>query len=322
MAHYTYAIPDDWSEEQDGFISVLFCIPNSPRWRGLITAHIDALSYGRIWKRNTGTITEAQEIGREIFRSLYMGCIEELVKTNKALIAALTGEQADLTTPLPDQVDYSENGLRPTLIQMLEVDRLIYGDMNVAEVLFEALIGRKYEGLPLPFEGVGLADITDEQLAILHNRFRQFDLSFPGGIEKNITETLETLLRTDKLTDLEFITPNVATLMNQVFKLENDNPLAVLIQEVMSWLLDEPYELPEYNTIAELLLLIGRALQKVDVDPEGSAGAVSAAIEALRTTYETRSVAETVASNTNFDKLEDVIDAVENVLGGTFDPDA
>lgn len=326
MALKKYAIPDDWSEEQDGYLSVLFCIPNSAKWRGLITAHIETLTFGRLWKRETGTITDAQSIGRDIFNSMAMGCIEELVKTNKALIAAITGQAADLTTPLPDEVDYTEIGLGPTLRDLLEVDRLIYSDMNVAEVLFEALVGRKYEGLPLPFEGVGLADIADEQLAILHNRFVMTDGSIfnPLTDTKNIVETLETLLRTDRLSDLEFLTPNITTLFNQVFKLENDNPMNVLFWELYAWLVgDPPPELPEYNTVAELLLLIARSKQggqsETGVFDAGFEDLVDK-LEEIRGMLETRLTAETTAGNTRADQLEAVIDAVENILGGDFVP--
>lgn len=214
--------------------------------------------------------------------------------------------------------DYSQSGLVPSLVDALHIDRLIYADKNIAEVLFEGLVGRKLGGLPLPFEGKGLADIADEQLQELHNRFRQFDLSFPGGLEKNITETLETLLRTDKITDLEFITPNLVTILNQVFKLEDDNPLSILVGELYAWLIGEPApELPEYNTIAELLLLIARARLEAETSPAGLTTAINTLttslagdletigdnITAQTVVIETRSGAEVVAQTTNFNNL-------------------
>lgn len=264
-----WAIPDDWNPEQDGYISVLFCIPNSRKWRGLIVGMIDSLAFGWSWNERTGSIKAVQEIGREIFESMAMGCIEELVKTNKALIAALTGDAVDLTQPLPDQVDYTETGLVPTLVSMLEVDRTIYSDMNVAEVLFEALIGRKYEGLPLPFEGVGLADIADEQLYTLHRRFRQTDLQIPGT-EKNITETLETLLRTTGISDPEW-KPNIADVMDHSLNVGSDSYLYDALKNIANQILTQlginiriPVDDEEPKTIAEILLLISRLLQQMD----------------------------------------------------------
>jgi len=64
-----YAIPNDW-QSQDGYLTVLFCVPNSNAWRRTITGHISALANGRTWKRETGIITDAQERGKEIFESM------------------------------------------------------------------------------------------------------------------------------------------------------------------------------------------------------------------------------------------------------------
>jgi hypothetical protein len=47
---------------------------------------------------------------------------------------------------------------------------------------------------------------------------------------------------------------------------------------------------------------------------------VEAKLEEIRTLYETRSIAETTAGNSRNAELVEILDAVENVLGGTFDP--
>lgn len=65
-----WIIPDDWIEENDGYTTVVFCIPNSRQWRGLITAHLDDLTYGRHWSEKTGSILGVLDIAREVFASM------------------------------------------------------------------------------------------------------------------------------------------------------------------------------------------------------------------------------------------------------------
>lgn len=93
-----WAIPDDWNQEQDGYISVLFCVPNSQKWRGLVTGLIHSLSYGRLWNGQTGNIKDTQAIGLEIFESMQMGCIEELNINMDRIATAL--ENIDQKTSL------------------------------------------------------------------------------------------------------------------------------------------------------------------------------------------------------------------------------
>ena len=204
---------------------------------------------------------------------LMSGCdVNKITKLLRMIPAAIVGEAVDLTndeTLIPDAVDYTLTGLVPVLSDRLQADNFIYGDLNIAEVLLEGLVGRR-AGITLPFQGEGLADITDEhltqaniELETLHNRFRMTDSSLfnPLG-EKNIVEALETQLRVDKATDLEFLTPNIATVMNQVMKLEDDNPLRLLFDQIYEWVTGNPAPpVPEYNTVAELLLLIAKSRQ-------------------------------------------------------------
>lgn len=70
-----YSIPDDWTE-QDGYITVLFCIPNSFGWRGVVTGLVSSLKLGRTWNETTGRVTEAQAKGLEVFESMAMCDLE------------------------------------------------------------------------------------------------------------------------------------------------------------------------------------------------------------------------------------------------------
>ena len=83
-------IPDDWNGE-DWCFQVL-CVPDSRLWRGVVNGVIYDLARGRTWDADTGSITDAQEVGREIFNSM-SNCNEGLVNIASALenIAAKLG---------------------------------------------------------------------------------------------------------------------------------------------------------------------------------------------------------------------------------------
>jgi len=283
MAKRLFQVPTPLLGDEE-YLLVSFCIPDSPDWRRLIVGHIDSLSYGRAYDGQTGYIKGAQDVGREIFASMSMCKLEDILKQQRILTAAIVGEQVDLTDPAqlsPDAVDYSSTsatpGLVPKIDQMLNVDRSLYADMNIAEVLFEGLIGRRVS-VPIPFEGTGLADLADEQLTTaninldtLHNRLRMTDSSLfnPLSGEKNITEALETLLRRDKLTDLEFLTPNLVTVLESLFQLDGGSAILGLISGLYEWITGEPLaEIPETATTAEILMLIANAKQTASTEPQ------------------------------------------------------
>lgn len=58
-------IPDDWSEDSWFCIKVQW--PNSPRWISVLTGLLSQPMRGRFWNGQTGTVTEAQEVGQEIW---------------------------------------------------------------------------------------------------------------------------------------------------------------------------------------------------------------------------------------------------------------
>lgn len=64
-----YLIPDDWNGED--WICVKLDWPNSPAFMGILRGVITSFMRGRLWDETTGTITEIQEIGWEIFERNY-----------------------------------------------------------------------------------------------------------------------------------------------------------------------------------------------------------------------------------------------------------
>lgn len=120
-------IPDDWEESTNGYAIVVGCIPNSTMWIAHFRGAIYNLAQGRTWKGSTGTITEAQQIGKQIVEGIcIMDCqdlldaiagassqaqITELTKAVKELTALLASANRNLTLPVPDNVDYTGEGL-------------------------------------------------------------------------------------------------------------------------------------------------------------------------------------------------------------------
>lgn len=58
-------IPDDWNGEDWRCITVEF--PDSPKYLALLVGYLSQNARGHFWDKRTGTITDAQDIGREIF---------------------------------------------------------------------------------------------------------------------------------------------------------------------------------------------------------------------------------------------------------------
>lgn len=61
-----------------------------------------------IWNRITANIGDFLEATNKL------NC-EDLIKVQRMLVAAMVGENVDLTAPLPDSVDYTEVGISPRL---------------------------------------------------------------------------------------------------------------------------------------------------------------------------------------------------------------
>jgi hypothetical protein len=184
------------------------------------------------------------------------------------LRAAVSGEVVTVTNQVtgePEIVDYTETGLTPVLDKALHIDRTVYPDLNISQVLMKGLVGRTV-GFPFPFVGEGIADITDERITELDSRFRQTDIVFPN-LEKNITETLESLLRDQGQTifDPEF-KPNIANIVQRTFNVDDHSPLAEGIAKMINewaWKLGIPGGIHDDSprSVAELMMVIAQYLK-------------------------------------------------------------
>jgi hypothetical protein len=70
-------IPSDWNGED--WLCLQLQWPDSPEWVGLLNGILTLLTRGRYWDERTGTITEVQQIAREIFHRAYpyVPCAEQ-----------------------------------------------------------------------------------------------------------------------------------------------------------------------------------------------------------------------------------------------------
>lgn len=85
-------IPDDWLES-DGFALVTFCIPNSRQWRGIAVGMVENYSYGRFWLRSSGVITDAQAVGREVFETMSICKLDEILAALQSMAVSLSTSQ-------------------------------------------------------------------------------------------------------------------------------------------------------------------------------------------------------------------------------------
>ncbi|MCG3207804.1 MAG: hypothetical protein FOGNACKC_01404 [Anaerolineae bacterium] len=200
-----------------------------------------------------------------------------------ATAATVAAELGDINTDLDALVGVPDIVSHLALLQQRFItNNTLYPDYNVADTLLSGLIGRQID-LPIPWAGAGLADILDQQgtaananLTSLDGRFRQAD-NIIG--EKNITETLETLLRKTALLDPEAY-PNVADIMDNVFRLGGDESWLKMLQRnlqsvlVKLGIIDPPTNDPDKTTITQAILMLVTALASDDAALRSIAAAI------------------------------------------------
>lgn len=92
------SIPDDWVEEEHGYTTVLFCLPNSPKWRAIVNGIISNFAYGRYWDEQTGNIKNTTLLGERIFDSMAMCEIEEKLERIAVALEGINEKTEALVT--------------------------------------------------------------------------------------------------------------------------------------------------------------------------------------------------------------------------------
>lgn len=171
-------IPSDWKEDQ-GYALVFFCLPNSRAWRGLITGIIESLTFGWSWNEKTGRIKDVQAIGREIFETMGICKLDDLLIEFQRLNAILAGETLNVTrNGLPLEYDYRENGIGP-LLAGLELSAIVNVEPTPITITVEPsppLITVEPSPLAVNVEGTDLSGLITA-LAGLSNLDRLPDIT-------------------------------------------------------------------------------------------------------------------------------------------------
>jgi hypothetical protein len=112
-------VPQDWNKDDDGYLLAIMCIPNSEMWRAIIRGKVADLTGFNNWDKKTGYVLPVIEIAEEIFDSMAMCKLDDLLTEFKRLNAILAGEELTIIKDgVTSHWDYTENGLVPTLEEL------------------------------------------------------------------------------------------------------------------------------------------------------------------------------------------------------------
>lgn len=113
-------IPTDWNEEENGYALGMVCYPNSDMWRRNLKGAIYALTRGRNYDFDTGIFKDIEQLANDLQDS-FMSCdlveitqgIQDLVKTQRMIVLALTGGTLDFEAEpeIPLVVSYEGLGV-------------------------------------------------------------------------------------------------------------------------------------------------------------------------------------------------------------------
>lgn len=110
-------VPSDWDGES--YALMLVCIPDSVQWKAIVRGAIYGLTWWKSWDNQTGDTYTVRDIANEIYESIMVCKLDDLVSEFKRLNAILSGEQITLDIDgTPTTFDYSETGISPRLTHL------------------------------------------------------------------------------------------------------------------------------------------------------------------------------------------------------------
>jgi hypothetical protein len=121
MTWETLPIPDDWSEQTDGYRLIIACVPNSKLWLGIYQGIFYELTRGRRWDGSTGAIIGAQNVAKFVHEGLMACQLDDLVTA-----------MADLNSTLQTIAQNTTNlaGLNEALVTAMATLSI---DVNIAQ---------------------------------------------------------------------------------------------------------------------------------------------------------------------------------------------
>jgi len=290
-------IPNDWQEE-DGYLTVLFCIPNSRTWRTLIYGQLTELQYGRYWDETTGNVKAVVELATEIGNSITVDCNNDLARIADAL------ESLD-----------SKAALLYTWDELLEDAEAAFGAGSVVLNLLNGIIGL----MPNLKAKVDMTWVA--QALWSWHTFTLPLFKFLGAITAAQTVQAAAATTGRILGIIDTIMGAIAIMQTAGLGwydiiLGDKNIWDDLVMPLWSYFISnedggQGGDDPDADIANRILVRVYADVYVDELVPK---------LEEIRLMLETRMVAETVAGNTRADEIKAVLDAVENILGGTYEP--
>lgn len=137
-----WPIPDDWTED-DGYQLVAFCVPNSRGWRSIVRGQVSSLAYGRNWNKFSGTITDAQDIAREVYETMGFVCMDDLIVAIECVCEQVTkGVEKGQAEGTDVDVPPSNGSVTVGLGQQFENQTQYFNaKCNAANAIYDTVLG-------------------------------------------------------------------------------------------------------------------------------------------------------------------------------------
>lgn len=280
-------IPQDWDGES--WKRYCVCWPDSELWTGLLLGFLSYCTRGRSWHENTGSIKDAQAIGWQIWENNYpleevfMSCTEGQWVAKAILYhAAVTGGFAiedfpeELTQEFFETVDFTSLGLANRLGPNVPQDSPDTVQATIARL--EEMIGTVQNSndnvaKALIFLTTGLLSLTTD-----FSQITDLNLLFSGQVDFTSLGLANRIAPSGQQT----ATSSLSNRMDQIREAIEALSINVNVE-------NGTIELPGGAELANIVT----------------------ELEELGTILETRSVAETVAQNTNFEDLVAAVAALQ-----------
>jgi len=273
-------------------LTVLFCIPDTPDWRQTIAAMVGLLEYGRSWDEATGSVIDSQAIGREIFSSMAMCDLEAQLIRIAVSLESLDAKASQF---------YSMQNFLDDLAETIGVADVFYQ-------IFSALIGL----MPRLSAKV---DATWAVKAFLE----WYSWKAP------ILSLLTAIATAQGVMAAAAVKGAVLGIIDTVFA-----GVAILQTTALGW---KDIILGDKSVWNDILRPMWSILFADDDDGTGGTqddvdertrvtldtGDLNAKLEEIRVMLETRLIAETVAGNTRSAAQAELLNAIEDILGGDFE---
>lgn len=174
-----WTIPSDYDPETTQWIFVGMCIPNTRHWRGVVSGAIYNFTRGRYWDEATGTIIDAQEVGRQIYGSMTMDCNNnwERIADSLESLDAKTPELKTLEEIIDDIGDSSLGDLADVLTVLTWFDNILPGlipKLPVAEWIRMFTSWRRHRenmaqltAINITLRGIALAETAETGVEII-----------------------------------------------------------------------------------------------------------------------------------------------------------